>query len=802
MLETMNKTIVSSKEELISGLDLQAITWRGRHKNKGFRELVMTYDSETVQIKHDGQMYATQICHQLCIEDKGILVRTMDEFMDIMEYLYQKLCMVEVRRVKTKHGYEEVPFTLGIIIYVHNLSFDLSFLIYKLMERHTASFLVKGSFTTFEWSNVIQFKDSKKLLGHGLEESIKEYLGEDSEYYKRCGLWDYDKIRSPLYKLSDNEIEYAMVDVFGLIECIKYIMKLNNCKYSELPVSQSTFVGRTMGEVLLGSQMFIDKKHMTTAQKEFYKTIHSLNLSWNMYKEFRLAYYGGVSFTHPKYMNEYIENPGDYDLSSEYPRALVAQLFPMSQPVYHPEVTTEEQLQKWIQPFEGHEEIRDARGGFVARFTFHYYQAKDNYPIPFLFSKQDMQKGKYDAQGVIMNGNRVYYADKVTVYLTDVDYLVVKETATWDSVEIADALLYEMRPLPKPMVKLILTWYKNKTTLKGIPEKETTYVDSKIKVNTIYGKQAQSPVYPEYELDDSGEPIKIPKTEEEMEAALHEFNTKDNRVTYFPWGVYTAAYGHKFLYEGMRIVGDDIRFCDTDSVKYANRDKYDAYFQQYNKMNEMHLRFVGKYWYGFTDEEIEELYFPKTIKGVCKPIGNWDSEVEDKELGTMVGAMSKRSKCYVMFFEKDGKIDYRFTVAGCSKGNLHRYCELTMCKTVDEVFEKGLYKREECNENLMKTIKQSIGQYESVQDFFVNSPYIPSACSGKMTKFMRFDQPEFTYTDEQGNEYTMTNKSSTYLDPCTFKLNDPDDIEIIKNLLEGRHIIPDMIDIGEVGSFR
>lgn len=279
-----------------------------------------------------------------------------------------------------------------------------------------------------------------------------------------------------------------------------------------------------------------------------------------------------------------------------------------------------------------------------------------------------------------------------------------------------------------------------------------------------------------------GRPEKQFKSLDDMEEVMKTANEKKNRTTYYLWGVYTASYGHMFLYHGMNIVKEDIRFCDTDSVKYANRDKYDEAFMQYNAQNEAHLRFVGKYWHNMTSEEIDELFFPKTIKGVSKPIGNWDSEVDDKELGTLVGAMTKRSKCYIMFFEdKDGKRDYRFTTAGCSKSNMHTFCEITQCKTEQEVYDKKLMDKN-VNDTTKRQIRESINQFNSPEEFFVAAPHIPTSFSGKMTKHDNYNQGPITYTDEQGNIYETENSTSVFLEPCSFKLNNQTGEELDKVL--------------------
>lgn len=811
MFEGLNKRLVHTFAELIEGLDDEKKYPRTLKREKNgttyVREIIMAYDSETAQddvIEYDDKNrpfenhYACQISHQLCIEDRGILVRTVEEFLSLLDYMYDHLC----RYVEWTDDNGNIHYQRDqIIIYVHNLDYDLTFLLYEFLKNKTDEFVIKSSYSMFEYKHCIVFKDSKNLLGHGLDVSIKEYLGDDSPFRKRYGKWDYDVLRSPLYELSDDEIEYAMVDVFALIEILRVIIKNNNTPYSQLPVTKSTFVGRRMYRDLLGGKKMNPDK-LNRDYKRYYDKIHELNLDYDLLMQAKEAYYGGVSFTHPLYADEYVEDPGDDDLSSEYPRSLVAQLFPMTEPIRNNKIKTIEQLEKWFEYFPGHEGRKDRRGGFIAKFIFHGYKSKPEYPIPFLFSYDQIERGDIEARRYILTGNRLYKAERLTVYLCDVDYDIVKKTATWESVDVDKVVTYELAPLPKSLVKLILECYRDKTVLKGVLGEEVRYMDSKIFVNTIYGKQGQFPVNDKYVPDALGHPVKVITTKEEKEMQLKESNEKFSRTTYYLWGVYTASYGHKFLYNGMQIVKDDVRFCDTDSVKYANREKYREAFDDYNRQNEEWLRFTGKYWYDFTDEEINELYFPISKDGECHPIGNWDTEIYDKKMGIMIGAISKRSKCYVMFFKnEEGEIDMKFTCAGIAKSAIKAYCLVTICKNEEEVYSKGIFDKNKINQVKQDAIKREVGKFrvedkdgnldyiKSVTKFFKASPAIPPEFTNKMTKLVNYEQKPHKYVDAQGHEYEMTNTTAVYLVPCGFKLNSMDVSDALEEFLSGDFII-------------
>ena len=99
-------------------------------------------------------------------------------------------------------------------------------------------------------------------------------------------------------------------------------------------------------------------------------------------------------------------------------------------------------------------------------------------------------------------------------------------------------------------------------------------------------------------------------------------------------------------------MGEDYIYADTDSVKITNAEKYQKYFNDYNKniMDKIKLCLD-------TRKLNIELAIPKTIKGIEKPLGVWDFDGHYEKFKTL-GA--KRYLCYA-----DGK--YKLTCAGTSK---------------------------------------------------------------------------------------------------------------------------------------
>ena len=51
----------------------------------------------------------------------------------------------------------------------------------------------------------------------------------------------------------------------------------------------------------------------------------------------------------------------------------------------------------------------------------------------------------------------------------------------------------------------------------------------------------------------------------------------------YQWGVYTTALARKQLQDAIKLCGDKIVYCDTDSVKYLNPEDHEEDMQKLNK---------------------------------------------------------------------------------------------------------------------------------------------------------------------------------------------------------------------------
>lgn len=90
-------------------------------------------------------------------------------------------------------------------------------------------------------------------------------------------------------------------------------------------------------------------------------------------------------------------------------------------------------------------------------------------------------------KGYSLDNGRVLKADYVQLSLTNIDYEIFQLCYDFDNLNIIDFRISSNDYLSPTFVKYILELYGNKTTLKGIKEKEPLYMKSKQYINSMYG---------------------------------------------------------------------------------------------------------------------------------------------------------------------------------------------------------------------------------------------------------------------------------------------------------------------------
>ena len=582
-----------------------------------FYNIPMSFDIETTSFYEDknGVVYTNEQYEQLekpvkaskkaimyiwqfAIENNVIYGRTWIDFIYFCRQLYNYLNL-------------EKYF---IVVYVHNLSYEFQFIckrfkwldIFADSERKPIKATAENHFI---------FKCSYRLSGYSLA-----ILANNLQYHKikkLVGDLDYTLLRNSATPLTSLELEYCFNDVLIVTAYISEMIDEYG-DIEKIPLTQTGKVRR-----FVRGECFKNEKYKFMIQK--------LTIDETEYILLKNAFAGGFTHCNAMYTELVCNDVTSFDFTSSYPTVLIAERFPMSKGKAV-KVKNVETLEKLINNYAVLVDVR---------FT--------NIKSTFLYDNIISYSKCRNIKNPLINNGRVVRADTLSITLTDLDYLNIKDFYSWDKIEIGICYIYERGYLPKEIIETILKLYKDKTELKGVDGKETEYLHSKELLNSIYGMCVTSIVHDCVTFDADGWKTQPNKLHDELEL----YNTDKNRFLFYQWGVWCTAYARNNLYTAIHECKADYIYSDTDSVKILNADRHKHYFERYNKWIISKLEKCLNH-YSIPLEYIR----PKTIKGVEKPLGVWDFDGHYNKFKTL-GA-----KRYIN--EKDNG-ELAITVCGLSK---------------------------------------------------------------------------------------------------------------------------------------
>lgn len=183
--------------------------------------------------------------------------------------------------------------------------------------------------------------------------------------------------------------------------------------------------------------------------------------------------------------------------------------------------------------------------------------------------------------GRFYNG-RILSADSLTCCITEVDYMIIKETYSFDFTLIQWYKATKGK-LPQCIIDFIIEQYRLKTELKGLTGdlNETLYMKSKNRLNGIYGLFATAPIREEIVYNKEDRDFHYKETDD-----IEELFETAKRGYWLPYqfGIYTCALARLELFKGIKNVSQkkgkhftDFVYCDTDSVKYIGSVDWSKY---------------------------------------------------------------------------------------------------------------------------------------------------------------------------------------------------------------------------------
>ena len=503
---------------------------RGGNKRQ-YLDLVAAFDIETTRVREDySVMYIWQMQLGLGVTVTG---RSWKEY---------KQCL---RRIISL-----LPSDVWLVVYVHNLAFEFQFLrgIYRFKPSEVFA-IDKRKPLRVDMYDRIEYRCSYLHSNMSLDVYLKK-MGVEHEKVKG---FDYDKPRYPWTPLSDQELKYCINDVRGLVEALIIEMHHDGDDLYTIPATSTGYVRRDV------------KKAMRQVN---YHYIHDQLPDAEIYGLLREAFRGGNVHSNRYYAGQELTEVRSYDRSSSYPDVQCNCLFPISRFKVLPRCNM-----KKLADLMG----RRKKACLIRIALWDVQLNNDLWGCPYLA----IDKCRRTINGAVDNG-RILKADYLETTLTDIDFKIVASEYTWSNYKILTCAYARYGRLPEVLREQIISYYRAKTELKGIPEQAIYYEKSKNKLNSIYGMSAQNPV--KMSVNFTGREWEIDYTQ-----TVEELLEKSNKRAFFPyqWGVWTTAWARYRLEEGIRLAAagaeegsSDFVYCDTDSVKYIGSIDWSEYNAQ------------------------------------------------------------------------------------------------------------------------------------------------------------------------------------------------------------------------------
>lgn len=626
-----------------------------------------------------------------------------------------------------------------LIIYVHNLSFEFMFLLghFKITDvfarknRHPISCVL---------DDCIELKCSYFLSGLSLEKVAENLTTVKIE--KLGGNLDYEKIRHYKTVLEPEELDYCALDVRIIYHYIKEEIVKNENNITKIPLTKTGYVRRYVRNK-------IKEKYNYKVYREKIKEFMAADadLFTTLYK----AFAGGYTHANVDYIGITMPDVESIDLTSSYPAQMIMHRYPMTT-FKHINILSIEKFLEYIKT-----------SACVFRIKILDLQPKSSHHV------LSLSKCEYINNYQVDNG-RIVSADCVVTYMTDVDWRTFNMFYKIDTEKIYVDKFYfaKYKYLYKPILESILDLYETKTKLKGVKGKEEEYLVSKGMINSAYGMTVTNPVNDDIIFND--EDYEWKANEPDMSEALLKNLNNGNQFLCYQWGVWVTAWARYELLRCVYEMGDDVLYCDTDSIKFVNYKSHKAFIEKYNKeVQEAMLESASVN--GFGTEKLN----PKDIKGEHHFLGLWTDEgmyVNFKTLGAKRYAYEKINK-------KTGELEFHFTVSGLSPRVWFR--------TYDEETNSYLEEETTSYSDCIKKIKTPTSYIvkHGKFDYFLDQMTIPAEYSRKNT--LSYGKEPFTcaLTDYQGNTVEVSEIRYIHIAPSDFHMGLATDfIEYLLNLHE------------------
>lgn len=629
-----------------------------------YHRIFCGFDIETTSQNEKAFMYIWQFSYmtdtQKCVVVKG---RHWHEFIQLLEFLKKRFALRESTR---------------IIIWVANLGYEFAFM--RKYLNITKVFAKTNRNPLIVECNGIEFRDCLAISQGNLE-----YLATNwTTTKKMVGDLDYNIKRNSKTKLTEKEEKYCDNDVIILAEFSKVIFDNYIATERYVPITSTGILRHDLKKRAKQSEK--DTKRLYEYIKALYpksKADYIYIMTW--------LFRGGFVHSNHLFTNIECNNMDSFDFKSSYPASAFQEYFPMSD--FRPiENVSRETLEELCENY-----------CVIFQATFYNVKATTTHSI------ESKSKCISVVKPILDNG-RIFECEKMTVFLTELDYQSYKEFYTWEEelTEIHSCNIAIRGKLPKYLLDSFYYWFDKKESIKDKESQE--YAITKTRINGHFGLCVTKLCFDDVVY------INDEWTKQEVNKTYDDLISKEVLSPY--WGIYITAHSRRKELMLLYKLKDYVVYSDTDSHKCFVNETVKQVVNDYNeRIEEINKKVCCEFGYDYN---------------ILKNIGKFECETKNHKITRFKTLGAKR---YVCIYDDGAETA---TISGLPKKSLEKYCE---------------------SNNL------------DIIDIFNNDLVIDKEYTNKLVS-MYCDEPyEEVITDNQGHTELMKEKSGIYLRPSDYDLN-------------------------------